>query len=286
MQVHDIFALLSLWLAAPASGFKAGVVCLDTGALVGRRGSSPADRLVVPRRCTRRYILHELHISPLVARSGEEIPRPTRTEEESSGFKTVQIPSLANPSSSQELLRSKRPSSPQGPAKKPNLGTLSTSRQEQPESGAEPRPLNHPKEKSRHYPKPMGSRKPAMWLYLAPDPDMFEGVKNLKTGKQSYYRRLAGGDETTERSKVGEAHKASPIPVLVKSEGQRERIGGLTPEKYEVMTTTGHVGHSRKSSHQLREKELCCAASRPLQPAAHARNRKEEKQNNINMNMK
>lgn len=84
-----------------------------------------------------------------------------------------------------------------------------------------------------------------MYHTVTPDPALFEGVRNLKTGEQAYYRKISSGKagKGIVRNKFKHFGTNNPSQSTTMSKRHKRKYGArFLPALHEVRETTGHTG--------------------------------------------
>lgn len=93
---------------------------------------------------------------------------------------------------------------------------------------------------------------------VMPDAHRFEGVKDLSTGRQSYYRKISDSEDSRKGmyNKLIHSRTALPTESLAISKGHKRKYGderlrknGFRPAMYELHKTTGFSGYGSKLSY-------------------------------------
>lgn len=92
---------------------------------------------------------------------------------------------------------------------------------------------------------------------VSPNPHHFEGIRNVRTGDRSYYRRISDTLDTEDAVtwKLAHYHSHNPSKSVAISRGQKGRYQQnyrnrwVRPAQYEVGKTTGQLGRSSKFSY-------------------------------------
>lgn len=272
MFIYRLFLLHSL-LEASANGLKVGISYGDEKSLVGRGVLGVLEQDVPRLHILRRYpepgshLAHASHSSRLVTRGSRDKRKSLVAEKErldSMDFQsTPPEPRVHQPSSSHAALS--REELPQRPAKRYKSGTTPGKDR----SGMKFRQTAHAPD---HAHEPLGRegkqmdknpRVAVLWHFVTPDPRSFQGITNVHSGEQAYYRKISESADSDSQmyKKLSNFSMANPsqATAVATSFGQKNKYFGVRPSKWEEESSTGFRGHSGKIG--------CCGSS--FLPAVH-----------------
>lgn len=260
MQIHNILALLSPFLALTARGEEVGVSCAHGGALVvGRRALGVADvsKPAVLRRCLSSRSLLSPHRSghpPLVTRAEQPVHSSgslsPSSAQSSSPSRSETYSARYGSTSAERSSASDSEASDARTAADPQASTSTSSKRKRPSSStteplddSNPVPLD-PNRKN----VPGPSRNSAMHLIYRPDPRRYKGLRDPVTGDRFYFGSIGDGPKATSKSRIKTVQHGSGKATFLQATSHNQNWNwGMGPGKWEELEHTGGMDFSPES---------------------------------------